>query len=232
MHEAILKSVLTDSIPLDTTTIDGHDLQMFVDTTLTNSNIGKLVNVSTKYGSGDTLGAISLNASISPKECADDYHKIVNEIFFHTWGIGDFNINSHDSTTLYDIAIQDPLNCGTAIYDARVMMDIDINDFTPPGHSMENLETGVSNKAIIDKVGILYPNPAQNSCTYEAALNDSQTGFIMMYDLNGRLLQSHQLLAGQNKVDMDLSVFSNGIYMYKIIINGEIIEHKKLVISR
>jgi hypothetical protein len=232
MHEAILRGVLTDSIPLDTTTIDGHDLQMFVDSTLSNSNVGKLVNVSVMYKNGDTLGAISLNASISPKECADDYHKIVNEIFFHTWGIGDFNINSHDSTILYDIAIQDPLNCGTAIYDARVMMNIDVNDYTPPGHAVQNLETSVSSNAILDKVGILYPNPAQNLCTYEAMLTDSQTGFIMMYDLNGRLLQSHQLIAGQNKADMNLSVFNNGVYMYKIIINGETIEHKKLVISK
>jgi hypothetical protein len=131
-----------------------------------------------------------------------------------------------------DIAIQDPLNCGTAIYDARVMMNIDINDYTSFGHTMLSFGESIDNGAIIDKVGVLYPNPAQNSCTYEASLEDTQTGFIMMYDLNGRLLKSHQLIIGQNKVEMDLSAFSNGIYMYKIIINGETIEHKKLVISK
>jgi Secretion system C-terminal sorting domain len=230
MHEGLLRGVLSDSIPPDTTTIDGLDIQTFINDALINTNMGKLVNVGILYGDGDTTGAMALNASVATTRCEEEYHKIVNGIFFNTWGIGNFYISPPDSLTLYNIAIQDPLDCGSAIYDARVMLGIDINDYTEPGHMMQNFEE--QGTAVEDKIGVLYPNPAHGSCTYEAALTETQSGFIMIYDLNGKLLQSYKLNSGDNKVEMDLSVYSNGVYMYQIVINGETIEHKKLVISK
>lgn len=230
MHEGLLRGVLADSIPPDTTTIDGLDIQTFINDALVNTNLGKFVNVGILYSAADTAGAMALNASVATTRCEEEYHKIVNSIFFNTWGIGNFYISPPDSLTLYNIAILDPLDCGTAIYDARVMLGIDINDFTEPGHMMQSFEE--QGTAVEDKIGVLYPNPAHGSCTYEAALTETQSGFIMIYDLNGKLLQSYKLNSGDNKVEMDLSVYSNGVYMYQIVINGESIEHKKLVISK
>ena len=231
MQEGVLKSILSDTIPLDTTTTDGLALKAFVDTTTANANVGKLVMVSTQFAAGDTAGAIALNNSIVSTQCADSYHQIVNGIFFNTWGIGNFLISPSDSTTLYNIAIQDPMACGTAIYDARVMLGIDVNDFSTAGHMMEVMPT-TANTVVADKVGVLYPNPAENSCTYEAALTEGQTGFIMMYDLTGKLLQSYKLITGNNTILMDVSMLSNGIYMYKIFINGKQVDYKKLVIAK
>jgi hypothetical protein len=230
LHEGLLRGVLSDSIPPDTTTIDGLDVQTFINDALVNTNMGKLVNVGILYGDGDTTGAMALNASIAAVSCVEDYHKIVNSIFFNTWAVGNFELTPAESLALYDIAVQDPLDCGTAIYDARVMLGIDINDYTEPGHMMQNFEEQAT--AVEDKIGVLYPNPAHNSCTYEASLTETQSGFIMIYDLNEKLLQSYKLNSGDNKVEMDLSVYSNGVYMYQIVINGETIEHKKLVINK
>jgi len=81
-------------------------------------------------------------------------------------------------------------------------------------------------------VGILYPNPASASCYYEADLLDSQTGMLMMYDLTGKLLSSYKLNAGYNKLDIDLSSLPNGVYLYRIMINGEQADYKKLVITK
>ena len=231
MQEGVLKSILSDTIPLDTTTTDGLALKAFVDTTTANANVGKLVMVSTQFAAGDTAGAIALNNSIVSTQCADSYHQIVNGIFFNTWGIGNFLISPSDSTTLYNIAIQDPMACGTAIYDARVMLGIDVNDFSTAGHMMEVMPT-TANTVVADKVGVLYPNPAENSCTYEATLTEAQTGIIMMYDLNGKLISSYKLNNGYNKIDIDLADYSNGIYLYKIFINGQQADYKKLVIAK
>lgn len=231
MQESVMRAVLSDTIPPDTTTTDGYDLQYYVDTTLANTEVGKFITVSKMYSDGDTLGAQSLNAAASTKNCADEYHKIVNSIFFNTWAIGEFNLSASDYTTLYDIAIQNPAICGTAIYDARVMLSLDINDYTDESRMMEisnNNDIG----AVEDKVGILYPNPASNSCTYEALLAESESGFILMYDLTGRLLHSYKLNSGENKVEMNLNEFDNGIYIYKILVNGNIVDNKKLVIQK
>jgi hypothetical protein len=78
----------------------------------------------------------------------------------------------------------------------------------------------------------LYPNPAKNVCTYEITLQESQNGSIKIYDLRGKLLKSLSLKNGDNIATIDLSAFSNGIYMCQTVINGEAVEHKKLVIGR
>lgn len=232
LQEALIRSVLTDTIAPDTTTADGRDLQRFVDTSLTNNNAGKIALINQKFVQGDTLAAISINAAINPKSCADDYRKIVNAIFLNTWGVGNFNISSTDSTILYSIASQDPLYCGIAIYDARVMLGIDFNDSSLPGHTMMQSADNSTDNPMQDKIGILYPNPAQNSCTYEAQLKQDQTGMLLLYNIQGKLVASYQLAAGDNKLLMDLSNFDNGMYFYKIIINGEIVDYKKLLITK
>ena len=231
MQEATVRSVLTDSVPVDITTADGLDLQTFVDTTLTNTNVGKLIVVSNKYSTGDLAGAIALNNSIVPVECADEYHQTVNNIFFNSWAIGNFYFSAVDSATLYNIAIQDPLECGTAIYDARVMLDLNIDDFSIDEEN-RMLETQAEGEAVEDKVGILFPNPAQDKCTYQAELTDMESGMIMMYDLNGKLLSSYKLNSGYNSIDIDLTSFANGIYHYKIYINGQVVDYKKLVVTK
>jgi hypothetical protein len=55
---------------------------------------------------------------------------------------------------------------------------------------------------------------------------------IMMYDMRGRFLSSYKLNPGDNKIDIDLASLSNGIYLYKIYINGEMADYKKLVIAK
>jgi hypothetical protein len=188
--------------------------------------------VSTKLAAGDVAGAIAINSSIIPNQCAEAYHQTVNGIFFNTWGTGNFNISPADSTTLYNIAILNPYDCGTAIYDARVMLGINVNDYIGGGSRMMETIPPPSNGVVADNVGILYPNPTENSCTYEATLAQTESGMIMMYDLNGKLLQSYKLISGNNTIFMDVSMFSNGIYMYKIFINGKEADHKKLVIAK
>jgi len=109
------------------------------------------------------------------------------------------------------------------------MLGIDFNDYSNGNRMMEiPAEEGV----IADKIGILYPNPAQNKCTYQATLTDTESGMIMMYDLRGKLLSSYKLNSGENKIDIDLASLQSGIYLYKIYVNGEIADYKKLVIAK
>lgn len=229
MQESVIRAVQADSIAPDTTSADGVDLQHYVDTVLSTTNAGKLVQVSYKYANSDLAGATVLNNSIIPSTCADEYHQTVNRIFLTSWAIDSFSFSPIDSTTLYIIAMQDPLECGTAIYDARIMLSLDINDY-----SMDNrmLEFAERESIIADKIGVLYPNPAQNKCTYEATLTEGSNGMIMMYELNGKLISSYKLETGYNKLDIDLNQYPSGIYLYKIYINGEVVDYKKLVIAK
>jgi len=108
MQEAVLRGVISDSLVIDTTLQDGRDLQMYIDT-LALTNVSKLIEVTTLFARGDTLLAEAKNQSINPKECADAYHKMVNEIYFRTWAKNVFEFTPTDSAVLYNIAVQDPL---------------------------------------------------------------------------------------------------------------------------
>ncbi len=233
MQEAVLRSVLQDSLVIDTTKLDGQDLQFYIDT-LALTIVGKLVEVATLFTSGDTLLAEAKNQSINPKECADAYHKIVNEIYFRTWAKDVFEFSPTDSTILYDIAVQDPLICGTAIYNARVMMNMDINDYSAETNGNRLMNTdGTAEKQTQQQLpkGKLYPNPSQHTVNYEINLAAEQVGLLVFYDLMGKEIFADQLTTGDNKLTIDVSKFQNGLYLYKVFVNGKPQETGKFIIQ-
>jgi hypothetical protein len=233
MHEAVLKSVWQDSLMLDTTTTDGRDLRHFIDT-VSLTNVGLVVEVSKLMAQKDTLAAEQLNQSINPKECADAYHKMVNEIYFRTWAKNVFEFTPTDSAVLYNIAVQDPLVCGTAIYNARVMMNIDVNDYSvdPNGNRLMSTNDVIEKQAQQQlPKGKLYPNPSQHTVNYEINLAAEQVGLLVFYDLMGKEIFANQLTTGDNKLTIDVSKFQNGLYLYKVFINGKPQETGKFIIQ-
>lgn len=231
MQEAVLRSVLQDSLVIDTTLQDGRDLQLFIDT-LALTNVGKLVEVTTLLSRGDTLLAEALNLSINPKECADAYHKMVNEIYFRTWAKEVFEFTPTDSTVLYDIAVQDPLVCGTAIYNARVMMSIDVNDYSiDNGKRLKNKNDVVEKQVQQLPKGKLYPNPSQHTVNYEITLAIEQVGLLVFYDTMGKEVLASPLTTGNNKLTLDVSKLQNGLYLYKVFVNGKPQEMGKFIIQ-
>jgi hypothetical protein len=218
---------------IDTTLQDGRDLQMYIDT-LALTNVSKLIEVTTLFARGDTLLAEAKNQSINPKECADAYHKMVNEIYFRTWAKNVFEFTPTDSAVLYNIAVQDPLVCGTAIYNARVMMNIDVNDYSvdPNGNRLMSTNDVIEKQAQQQlPKGKLYPNPSQHTVNYEINLAAEQVGLLVFYDLMGKEIFANQLTTGDNKLTIDVSKFQNGLYLYKVFINGKPQETGKFIIQ-
>ncbi|HIC30503.1 MAG TPA: T9SS type A sorting domain-containing protein [Flavobacteriaceae bacterium] len=64
----------------------------------------------------------------------------------------------------------------------------------------------------------IYPNPTKNTVSID--LKDNNKAEITIYDLNGRVIKS-QIIKSKEKINM--SELANGIYLIKIITNGEII---------
>lgn len=233
MHEAVLKTVWQDSLVLDTTTIDGRDLQLFVDT-VSLSNVGLVVEVSKLMAAKDTLAAEQLNMSINPKECADAFHKTVNEIYFRTWAKNLFEFTPTDSNTLTNIALQDPLVCGTAIYSARVMLNKDVNDYSVDNNQGNRLMNTVKTEAAptpSTSKGKWYPNPAKNEVNYEIQLPDEQSGQLMVVDLTGKVQATERLNGGNNKINFDVKMLPNGIYFYRVMVNNTLQEVNKFIIQ-
>ena len=94
---------------------------------------------------------------------------------------------------------------------------------TSPGSSVTiNCKSG---DVINDNKVIIYPNPSADYFNINTAQLDPQS-VLYIYDLTGRLLESHKVSGGEMKVG---EVLSNGVYFLKIVANDESQQVIKLV---
>ena len=77
------------------------------------------------------------------------------------------------------------------------------------------------------------PNPTNSATCIECYLDASASkAFIAVYDLNGLQLKEfpvdHQ---GKNTVTIGANEFKPGIYMYSLLVDGKLIDTKRMVIT-
>ena len=74
-------------------------------------------------------------------------------------------------------------------------------------------------------ISFAYPNPFSGSITIEVKDAD----VITLYNILGDELKSFSLKQGQTKVEVDAAEFPEGIYFYRIIKEGVIVETRKII---
>ncbi len=67
---------------------------------------------------------------------------------------------------------------------------------------------------------------------YFNSLGFDECGIIKIDNLQGKELEIIKLNSRQNQVVIDLSAFSNGLYMVILIVNNRLIESEKLIKGR
>ena len=235
-NQAVLRTVLADSSLTDNSA-SGHILSNFRDSMMLNSNAGLVEKAAINFVAGNVAAAQGFIQAIVPQTCADSYHKIVGNIYANTWALNIFTFSSADSATLTNIALQNPLVCGTAIYDARTMLGINVNDFITGQQNMVSRmapadASGINQPDMTGWKGVMYPNPAMNEAWYETTLKEGESGRVIICDLLGRDLMSKDLNAGNNKLRFDISSLIDGVYVYKVIVNSVPLQNNKLIIQR
>ncbi len=94
-----------------------------------------------------------------------------------------------------------------------------------------------SNGATLDKANVLYqntPNPfnAQTRIRYQLA-EGSQNAEILVFDMNGRQLRAFSdLKAGDNSLLLEGAELEAGMYFYSLIVNGEEIATKRMILTK
>jgi len=146
-----------------------------------------------------------------------------------------FEFESQDSLLLYQIAEQKPHVCGTAVYDARVMLGLDFNDFEEAQLKMAN--TDINDEINVwDEEGklkiVLYPNPAEDFIMYKSDISDNENAFLIIYNMLGEDIHTEKISLQQQEGRIDLSSFVSGMYLYKIYINNAPISTGPIVIRK
>jgi len=86
-------------------------------------------------------------------------------------------------------------------------------------------DTSVNIQAFVGANAIaLYPNPAQDMATLEFSLNRNAEVSLGLYTLAGRkvkAIEPQKLVSGTHKLHLNVADLSNGLYMYRLEVNGE-----------
>ncbi|HXC05475.1 MAG TPA: T9SS type A sorting domain-containing protein [Bacteroidia bacterium] len=199
---------------------------------LKQTNIGAIHSVATSLSILDTATAQIVNSAISPNNLMEQNHKIVNSIFIRTWALGQYVMSSSDSTVLLGIAKQSVFRGGIAVYDARMMIGQFFDDPDMDVSRQEELAIAQPITDPIARSGKMFPNPSNSSFYYSTVLNSGESGFVEMYDLLGKKLQTKPLKEGENMVEFGTGGMSNGIYFYKVTINGRPEDTGKVILSK
>jgi hypothetical protein len=88
-----------------------------------------------------------------------------------------------------------------------------------------------TNDADINKA-IIYPNPASDKIQLEFSLESGQVGQFEIVDMNGKTVASYELSNQQNLHSFEISYLSSGIYMLRVLVDGEQSASQRLVITR
>ena len=156
--------------------------------------------------------------------------KTVNEIYLTTWANG-IEIDSTQFLILENIACQNPLNGGSAVYGARTMIGLDYQ--CANGANRSALISEEENLLEFDVNAIrLFPNPNNGLMTIEYENFSNENAQMFIYDLNGKEIKNISLPNELDKIDLNFSDISEGMYYYSLYLNGNFLQSDKLIIIR
>lgn len=84
-------------------------------------------------------------------------------------------------------------------------------------------------------LGDIHPNPASTSTTLDYSLPSGVSGALLqVYSLDGKVVSSISLPAnsGKSQVQVATGQLAPGMYIYALIINGKVLDSKKLAVVR
>lgn len=61
---------------------------------------------------------------------------------------------------------------------------------------------------------------------------EARDASICIFDMQGKMLKKLPVTNGEESVIVDSSEFGNGLYLYSLIVNGQEVDTKKMVISK
>lgn len=77
----------------------------------------------------------------------------------------------------------------------------------------------------------IYPNPNNGIVLVKYIIPQNDKGEIKIYDLAGKLIEEYTLNSSSNTLSLNTNL-DNGIYLYQVIVNDEVLKTNKLVVIK
>lgn len=78
----------------------------------------------------------------------------------------------------------------------------------------------------------IYPNPNSGNFNLEYKLKQNESGIITIMDIAGKLVVSYTLEKNKSILSIYANELNNGVYLYQIVVNGNVVSANKLIIIK
>lgn len=190
-----------------------------------NSNIGLFRNFEDMAAVDSVQAAGNILTSITGTNISETNLKVVYSIYQQTWMQGVYEFSSADSAVLYTIATQHASDAGEAVYAARVMLDLQVDEYATSSQRLAQESGSEEDPQAI----ALYPNPASTTVNGSIILSEGEQAVVTITDVQGKTVLT-QSVANSGLFALDVSMLEAGLYFVQTAINGELIETSKLEI--
>jgi hypothetical protein len=176
-----------------------------------------------------------LNQVISQNPCEDDWETISG--LLETLEIQNRTIHQMTSTELQTVQTIADLNSDCqAVSNARAILRQVLHLEYPIVLDFGSLrsttqpETPVIYSEI--QLGHAIPNPSTGIVSIPYNLNHQPRGWIKVVDITGRVVIEQPLVQNQGLVEVDLSSYANGTYVYQITYESQVLATEKLILVK
>jgi hypothetical protein len=224
-NQDLAYSLLKDSLQLmySGATYDA-ELQNFY-TLMSLSNLGQLSNVQDLLKDDDIAAAYLLNEAINPENLIEQNTQEVNRVVI-AQDRDSIYLTQEQKNILLPIAYQLPILGGEAVYRARTLLGIDLDESLLASRFATNGET-----VSMDNYH-LYPNPNNGSFSINYTLQKDERAQITIMDAMGKLLQTEQLSYESNFKRINLASQPRGIYIVTLSSNLGSTKNWKVIILK
>lgn len=149
-------------------------------------------------------------------------------------------ITGEITSAVNSIAEQCVYDGGPSVLEARAFMvgqDLSLLNYdwdtlctSGGGYKMARGETKDSIMAKQSLDYRLIPNLYKDNFTARITLGADESGEVQIYAMDGRLMGQHSVTSGSNQLDLVNDGLIGGVYIYRVIVNGQIKNNGKLVV--
>ncbi|OQA07661.1 MAG: hypothetical protein BWY67_01677 [Bacteroidetes bacterium ADurb.Bin397] len=193
-------------------------------------NIGIFYKIDSLILEGNLDAAADLNNSITDSLEWESNLKAVYSIIINKT-LRDSLLNASDTTMLEEIAFQNPMDGGRAVFWARALLFLEIHDETISAR-IGSINSSLNITHQKDSTTIqLFPNPANDQC--QVVVTGIKKDFIVrVKDIVGQDLYIKSIASEINLINIDTSFMTPGMYILIVTDGVEFFKQEKIVISR
>jgi hypothetical protein len=196
-----------------------------------NSETKRVIDVQQNILNENYSTAILQNSTIGSSCFHSENNKLIQSIYLNSLDSGLVIISATDSTILEDMACQDPLEFGNAVYQARAMIGwLHPCDFGGGGAKSLILNDNSDEVLLNIQRGTikLFPNPSKGDFTINSS--EFEIMEVIIRDLSGKIIYHHADLT-TTEIQLHLEKNPKGLYLLEIKLSNNVSHHDKIIIE-